>query len=131
MIQGIRFGREIAKQPALAAWIEKELCPGPDLVDDAALAEYIKHTSNTVYHPAGTCKIGADTDRFAVINTEFKVRGVEGLRIADASIFPHMIGVNPNLTVMMIAERCARLVVQEAHRHLAETAQRPELTLPA
>jgi choline dehydrogenase-like flavoprotein len=84
-----------------------ELTPGSDVQSNADISAYVRSTANTVYHPAGTCKMGAAGDPTAVVDPQLRVRGVEGLRVADASIFPTMIGVNPNITVMMIGERCA------------------------
>ena len=66
--------------------------------------------SNTVYHPAGTCRIGSDDNPMAVVDSSLRVRGVSNLRVADASIFPTMIGVNPCITCMMVGEKCADLV---------------------
>jgi choline oxidase len=107
MVAGVKRAREIAAQPALREWIRRELTPGPDVVADAAISAYVRSTANTVYHPAGTCKLGAASDLTAVVDPQLRVRGLDGLRVADASVFPTMIGVNPNITVMMIGERCA------------------------
>ncbi len=104
LVAGIRLARRIASRPALAAWVRRELAPGPGVVGDAELAEYARRTSNTVYHPAGTCRIGA------VVDPQLRVRGVGRLRVADASVFPAMIGVNPCMTCMMVGERCAALI---------------------
>lgn len=110
MLAGIKLARRLADQPALRAWTKRELAPGPSVHDDAALSEYARRTANTVYHPAGTCRMGAAGDPSAVVDPSLKVSGVERLRIADASIFPAMIGVNPCITCMMIGEKCAALV---------------------
>jgi choline dehydrogenase len=111
MLAGVKLARRIAAQPALRSWVLRELAPGPALQDDAALSEYARRTANTVYHPAGTCRMGAADDASAVVDPQLRVRGVRGLRIADASIFPTMIGVNPCITCMMIGEKCAALVL--------------------
>jgi choline dehydrogenase-like flavoprotein len=87
------------------------LTPGPAVQSDADISAYVRTTANTVYHPAGTCKMGAPADGTAVVDPQLRVRGLAGLRVADASIFPTMIGVNPNITVMMIGERCADFVL--------------------
>lgn len=111
MLAGIKLAREIARQPALGPWIARELAPGPDVIDDTALSAYVRSTANTVYHPAGTCKLGRAADPLAVVDPELRVHGLAGLRVADASVFPTMIAVNPCLTVMMIGERCAAFVL--------------------
>lgn len=111
MVAGVKQAREIAAQPALREWVQRELTPGPAVQSDADISAYVRTTANTVYHPAGACKMGATGDATAVVDPQLRVRGLAGLRVADASIFPTMIGVNPNITVMMIGERCADLVL--------------------
>jgi choline dehydrogenase-like flavoprotein len=113
IVAGLEFARRLAARPELAAWIERELLPGPDIQGTSALAAYAKRYPTTVDHPAGTCRMGSRDDPLAVVGPELKVRGVQGVRVADASIFPAMIGVNINLTCMMIGERCADLVARE------------------
>lgn len=110
LLAGIKLARRIAEQPALRDWVKRELAPGPSVQTDAALSEYARRTANTVYHPAGTCRMGAADDPLAVVDPALRVRGTGRLRVADASIFPAMIGVNPCLTCMMIGEKCADLV---------------------
>jgi choline dehydrogenase len=110
MVAGVKLARQIAQQSPLRPWIARELAPGPAVQDDADLSEYVRRTANTVYHPAGTCKMGAADDPLAVVDPQLRVRGVDGLRIADASIFPTLTTVNPAITVMMIGERCASLI---------------------
>ncbi len=114
MLEGVKLARKIAEQPALRSWIGRELAPGPEVQDDEELSEYARRTANTVYHPAGTCRMGAVDDPLAVVDPELRVRGVGRLRVADASIFPAMIGTNPCMTCMMIGERCADLVSEES-----------------
>lgn len=108
---GLRLAREVGRQAALRDWIVREVAPGPEVgSDDESLARYLRHASNTVYHPAGTCRMGRAGDAEAVVDPDLRVRGLERLRIADASVFPRMISVNLCLTVIMIGERCADLV---------------------
>ena len=110
MIAGIRKAREIAAQPALADWVGTELYPGPDIQSDEEITDYIRKTHNTVYHPAGTVRMGATGDRMSPLDPELRVKGVTGLRVAEASVMPELTTVNPNITTMMIGERCAELV---------------------
>ena len=110
MIAGIRKAREIAAQPALADWVGTELYPGEAIQTDEQIADYIRKTHNTVYHPAGTVRLGAPDDRMSPLDPELRVKGVTGLRVADASVMPELTTVNPNITTMMIGERCAELV---------------------
>lgn len=107
MVAGVKLARELAQQPALKEWIACELSPGPEVQSDEAISEYVRRTANTVYHPAGTCKMGAVGDETAVVDPHLRLIGLDNLRIADASIFPTMIGVNPNMTCFVIGERCA------------------------
>ncbi|CAM3766664.1 GMC family oxidoreductase [Tsukamurella ocularis] len=110
MIAGIRKAREIAEAGPLKDWIERELYPGPGAQTDAELADYIRRTHNTVYHPAGTVRMGAADDPMSPLDPELRVKGTAGLRVADASVFPEHTTVNPNITVMLVGERCAELV---------------------
>ena len=110
MVAGIRKAREIAAQPAMAEWTGRELSPGVEAQTDEELQDYIRKTHNTVYHPVGTVRMGPDDDEMSPLDPELRVKGVTGLRVADASVMPEHVTVNPNITVMMIGERCADLV---------------------
>ncbi|MDL9945468.1 GMC family oxidoreductase N-terminal domain-containing protein [Gordonia sp. ABSL11-1] len=113
MIAGIRKAREIAAAGPLAEWIARELYPGPNAASDDDLADYIRRTHNTVYHPVGTVRMGPADDAMSPLDPELRVKGVDGLRVADASVFPAHTTVNPNITVMLVGERCAELVAAE------------------
>lgn len=110
MLAGAKLARDILAHPELSEWVKGELTPGPSVTDDEALSHYIRTTANTVYHPMGTCGMGAPDDPTAVVDPALRVRGVSGLRVADASVFPTMVTVNPMITCMMIGERCADLL---------------------
>ena len=105
MLEGARITRRIAAQGPLAALIEEELRPGPDAVSDEALIANIRATASTVFHPCGTAKMG--TDSMSVLDPELRVRGIEGLCVADASAFPLIPSPNIQPAVMMVAERAA------------------------
>jgi choline oxidase len=113
MVYGVRLAREIAQQPGLRDWIDAEVLPGPEVTGYDDLASYVRSQSNSLYHPAGTCKMGAEDDPVAVVDPQLRVRGVDKLRVADTSVFPSMIGVNLCMTAMMIAEKCAALIKGE------------------
>ena len=106
----VRMVREIAAQPSLARFIARERAPGPGCAGDAEIDEYIRKTAITVHHPAGTCRMGTEADALAVVDSQLRVRGVEGLRVVDASVMPDLPGGNINAPVMMIAERAADLI---------------------
>ena len=112
----MRLARRIAEHRPLASWIAREVIPGPGVRTDRALSEFARAHGTTVQHPAGTCRMGAEDDPLAVVDPKLRVRGVQRLRVADASVFPEMIGVNINLTCMMVGERCAELVRESLDR---------------
>jgi choline oxidase len=117
LLAGVKLARRIAAQPTLHAWVRRELAPGPDTVTDDELVDYLRKTHNTVYHPAGTARMGAVGDPQAVLDPRLRVKGVTGLRVADASIMPFLPAVNPNITVMMIGEKASDLLVEDSsHR---------------
>ncbi|ADG98918.1 glucose-methanol-choline oxidoreductase [Segniliparus rotundus DSM 44985] len=110
MLAGIRLARTIAATEPLRGWVERELAPGLDASTDDELLDYIHKTHNTVYHPAGTARMGAADDPMAVLDPQLRVKGTQRLRVVDASAMPKLPAVNPNITVMMMAERCADLI---------------------
>ncbi len=113
MVEGIRKAREIAEQPALAEWKGEEQFPGIDKQTDEELAAYVRDCHNTVYHPVGTVRMGADSDEMAPLDSRLRVKGVTGLRVADASVMPEITAVNPNITCYMIGERAAELISED------------------
>ncbi|MEU8824146.1 GMC oxidoreductase [Streptomyces sp. NPDC048636] len=116
LVDGIRIAREIAKAEPLAGWLKREVCPGPEITSDEEISEYARKVAHTVYHPAGTCRMGATTDEQAVVGPDLRIRGLDGVRIADASVFPTMPAVNPMIGVLMVGEKCAELLTQDRHR---------------
>jgi choline dehydrogenase len=116
MLAGMRLARRIAEQPPLDNWIARELAPGPDAITDDELADYVLKTHNTVYHPAGTVRMGPASDRLAVLDPQLRVRGIDRLRVADASVLPFLPAVNPNITCVMVGEKAADLLSAADHR---------------
>lgn len=110
----VRLIREIAQQPALAPFMGREIAPGPLCNTDAALQAFIRKTAITVHHPAGTCRMGLASDPMAVVDSDLRVIGVEGLRVVDASVMPDLTSGNINAPVIMIAERAADLIAGRA-----------------
>lgn len=110
MLAGVRLARTIAGQSPLAPWVARELAPGPDATTDDELLDYIHHCHNTVYHPAATARMGSLRDPMAVLDPQLRVKGTERLRVVDASAMPKLPAVNPNITVMTMAEKCADLI---------------------
>ena len=103
--RGLKIARELGGAASLAPFRSSELTPGADLQTDAELDAFMRRTVMTAHHPAGTCRMGGDDA--SVVDPELKVRGIDGLRIADASAMPDLVSGNINATVTMIAERCA------------------------
>ena len=109
MREGLKFAiRMVEETRAFAGLARQRLLPGAEVKTDAELDGFIRANMVTIYHPAGTCRIGSDAG--AVVDAEFRVRGVEGLRVIDASIMPDPIGGNLNAPVIMIAEKAADLI---------------------
>jgi choline dehydrogenase-like flavoprotein len=106
----VRIVRELAAQPSLAPYVGAELAPGPASSSDAEIDAFIRKTAITVHHPAGTCRMGADDDPRAVVDSELRVKGVRGLRVVDASVMPDLTSGNINAPVIMIAERAADMI---------------------
>lgn len=111
-VTAIRKCREICAHPEMADHLREELSPGAHRSSEAELVEEIRLRATTVYHPVGTCKMGID--EMAVVDPALRVRGIEGLRVADASIMPQITGGNTNAPSMMIGERAAAFVQQAA-----------------
>jgi choline dehydrogenase-like flavoprotein len=110
MLTGVKLARRIAEQTPLKPWIARELAPGPAATTDDELLDYIHKCHNTVYHPAGTARMGSVSDPMAVLDPQLRVKGITGLRVVDASAMPKLPAVNPNITVMTMAEKCADLI---------------------
>lgn len=111
LAEGIELIREAMRHPGIVGDVRFERSPGANpKADREELLEEIKNRATTVYHPAGSCRMGSDER--AVVDPELKVRGVDGLRVADASIMPTVTGGNTNAPAMMIGERCAELMLQ-------------------
>src|SRR5579864_672125 len=107
---GLKLVRRIVGAAPLSAFVARELAPGADIASDDDLDAYIRATAATAHHPLGTCKMGAATDRMAVVDPELRLHGVEGLRVVDASVMPDLVGGNINAPVIMIAEKAADLI---------------------
>ncbi|KEZ16680.1 GMC family oxidoreductase N-terminal domain-containing protein [Sphingobium sp. WW5] len=116
LIAGFREARRIFAQPALAAMTGAEIEPGAQYQSDAEIDAALRKIVNTAYHPTGTCKMGPDSDPMAVVDGRLRVRGVAGLRVVDASVMPEIISGNTSAPTMMIAERAARFILEDAHQ---------------
>jgi choline dehydrogenase-like flavoprotein len=114
IVDGLRIARQVAATEPFKSWIAREIAPGPELRTDEELSAYGRAAHHTVYHPAGTCRMGAADDPAAVVDPQLRLRGLANVRIADASVFPAMTSVNPVVTVLMIGERAADLITESS-----------------
>jgi choline dehydrogenase len=112
VVAAIQIARRLVTRPSLAPLIEREMNPGPAATDDDALLAWARATGQTLYHPCGTCRIGSDDG--AVVDAHLRVRGVGGLRVADASVMPTITSGNIHAPVMMIAERASEMILLDA-----------------
>jgi choline dehydrogenase len=112
LLAAIRKGRELMATSPLKEMTGQEIAPGAQIQSDADLLEWVRNTAETTYHPVGTCKMGQDA--MAVVDPELRVHGIEGLRVADASIMPTLTSGNTNAPCIMIGEKCAEMVLGAA-----------------
>ena len=109
LINGMRLVRRIFASPAFAKYRAEESSPGSEVQSDAELGAYIRAQAYTVHHPVSTCRMGNDAG--AVLDPQLRVAGLDGLRVADASVFPSIIGGNTNAAVVMIAEKACDMIL--------------------
>ena len=112
LIFGIRTCRRIAAQPALAPYVAAEIAPGTQFDTDEQLAEVVRASGVSNHHPVGTCRMGKGAD--AVVDPRLRVYGIERLRVADASIMPAIIAGNTNAPSIMIGEKAAAMILEDA-----------------
>jgi choline dehydrogenase len=111
-IDGIRILRRILAAPALKAYCHEELYPGAKVTSEENLLDFCRKTGSTVYHPTSTCRMG--NDPLAVVDQRLRVRGVEGLRVVDASVMPDLMSGNTNAPTIMIAEKASDMILEDA-----------------
>ena len=120
VVEGIKIARSIAAQEPFKKHLVREVAPGPDCVTDEDISSYARKVHHTVYHPAGTCRMGTPTKpgvpsgNVVVDQKDLHVLGTSGLRVCDASVLPALPSTNPMLTILMVAERGADLIIRDA-----------------
>ena len=125
LLEAVRISRDILAQPAFAPYRGEEIFPGDALTTRAQLTDFVRRKAETIYHPIGTCRMGNDAE--SVVDTQLRVRGIDGLRVVDASVMPKLIGGNTNAPTIMIAERAAAMIrgelsLEEHSSNAAEAA---------
>jgi choline dehydrogenase len=108
LLRGLKLGRDVARAPSFARYRAVEVQPGPQAADDPGLLDYIRRAAATVHHCCGSCRMGPDSN--SVVDEQLRVHGIEALRVADASVFPSVVGGNTNAAVVMIAEKAADMI---------------------
>jgi choline dehydrogenase len=114
MVDGMKLIRRVMAQPAVRPFVRREVYPGPDFEADAELLEYVRAKGTTIFHPTGTCSMGHDSNPMAVTDPRLRVRGIAGLRVADCSIMPTVPSGNTNAPAIMVGEKCAAMVKEDA-----------------
>ena len=112
LVRGVHLVRKILEQPAFAQHHDVEMTPGPELKNDDELADWVRRSGESAYHPVGTCKMGVDP--MAVVDPRLRVHGLQGLRVVDASIMPTLVGGNTNQPATMIGEKGAAMILEDA-----------------
>ena len=112
MLYGMKLARKIAGQAALKPYVAEEVQPGPAIASDEAMIEDLRNRGVSNLHPVGTCRMGQGSD--AVVDARLRVHGIKGLRVADASIMPQVVGGNTNAPSIMIGEKCAAMTLEDA-----------------
>lgn len=112
MVEGVRIARRIGASPAFAPFRGAEAWPGDAVQDDAAILASLRGWAETIYHPVGTCRMGADAA--SVVDGELRVRGIAGLRVVDASVMPYLVSGNTNAPTIMIAEKASDMILAAA-----------------
>jgi choline dehydrogenase len=113
-VDSIKLARRLMKQAALARFKPEEFLPGADIRDDVGLSQAAAKIGTTIFHPVGTAKMGPDDDPFAVVDSRLRVRGVQGLRVVDASVMPSITSGNTNSPTVMIAEKGAEMILADS-----------------
>jgi choline dehydrogenase len=114
LVNGMKIARRIVGQPRLRPYVEQEMSPGEDVQTFDQWLEFARRNGQTIYHPVGTCRMGSDAD--AVTDARLRVQGLAGLRVVDASVMPKMVSGNTQAAVMMLAEKGADMILQDARR---------------
>lgn len=117
-VAGLQRLRDIMRAPAMADFVDTEVEPGPERLDDASTLEFCREKAASIYHPSCTARMG--TDSLAVVDARLRVHGLDGLRVIDASIMPTLISGNSNAAIIMIAEKASDMILEDARRPMLQ-----------
>jgi choline dehydrogenase len=116
-VAAVNAARAIAGSNAMLPYVKRELKPGPDARDDVALLEFARNTGATIFHPSGTCKMGDHiNDPTAVVDSQLRVHGLQGLRVVDCSVMPTLVSGNTNGPVIMMAEKAVDMILVDSKK---------------
>ena len=113
MVRGFKRVRELMHQPALTRHGGVETAASASAQTDDQIDQFIRNHADTIYHPVGTCRMGPDDDPMAVVDAQLRVRGVQALRVIDASVMPQVVGGNTNAPVIMMAEKAVDMMRED------------------
>jgi choline dehydrogenase len=113
-VAAVKFARRVAQTAPMQALMAREYRPGQDVRTDDEILHFCREYGATIFHPSGTAKMGPAEDRMSVVDERLRVRGVAGLRVVDASIMPALVSGNTNVPVVMIAEKAAAMMLEDA-----------------
>jgi choline dehydrogenase len=120
-VAAVKAARSIANSVPFRGYVAREVKPGPDVVSDAQLLEFIRANAATIFHPVGTCRMGVDAD--AVVDPRLRVKGVKGLRVVDCSVMPTLVSGNTHAAAVMIGEKAAQMIREDGtSRPVASTS---------
>jgi choline dehydrogenase len=110
-VEGLKILRRILQAPALKSYVVEEVDPGIRVATDEELLNYCRARGSTIYHPTSTCRMGSDP--LAVVDQRLRLRGIEGLRVVDASVMPDLVSGNTNAAIIMIAEKASEMILED------------------
>jgi choline dehydrogenase len=116
-VAGVKAARAIAGSQAMRPFVKREVKPGPDAADDAALLEFCRNNGATIFHPSGTCAMGPDPAKGAVVDARLRVHGIQALRVVDCSVMPTLVSGNTNAPAVMMAEKAVDMIREDARLH--------------
>ena len=126
-VAAVRFARRLAATAPLSDYVAAEVAPGPEARDDEDLLAFARRAGATIFHPAGTCRMGSDWE--AVVDPRLRVRGIDGLWVVDGSVMPRLVSGNTHVPIVMIAEKASDMILEDLRSSTGRTSWQPELRI--